>query len=148
MYFMMTFLETSLSNASTNENQNLYVICDDTKLSERVTLVKYPNDTDTIYVSEFGENVMKYLNSIYKRNETYTDKKYLNTYEIKQEKKNETDESCDLILTLKANTSADFSKIAELAKEGEETVEKMFENTSYSNITEESADYVLKLKKI
>lgn len=137
-YLGISMMEGGLGSFGNND----YVIFDDTKLSEGVTIEKNPDDTKTIYVSEFGDRVLEYVNSVYANKSVITDCTYgINSYEWSLERKEVTDTSCKLVSTVKVNTNADFEKIKGYAN--------IFDNEGEGNlgdITETNADYVLKLK--
>ena len=109
-YFLMSYLGNALNGSWSSENS--YVIIDDTNMSDGVTIDKDENDTKTIYVSEFGERVMEYVNNIYKDKQIIKDSSEgINSYEFIIEKKEETNTSCKLVSTLNVNLDADFSKL-------------------------------------
>lgn len=109
-YFLMSYTENALNGSWSSENS--YVIVDDTNMSDGVTIDKDENDTKTIYVSEFGERVMEYVNDIYKDKQIIKDSfEGINSYEFIIEKKEETNTSCKLVSTLNVNLDADFSKL-------------------------------------
>lgn len=137
-YFLMTYLENVFNNSNLNENS--YVIIDDTDMSDGVTINKDESDTKTIYVSEFGERVMEYVNATYKDKQTITDSSDgVNSYEYTLERKDVTETSCKLVAEVVVNLDADFSKLDGYSSQ----VEESFLN---KNITEENADYLIKLK--
>lgn len=109
-YFLMSYTGNALNGSWSSENS--YVIVDDTNMSDGVTIDKDENDTKTIYVSEFGERVMEYVNDIYKDKKIIKDSfEGINSYEFIIEKKEETNTSCKLVSTLNVNLDADFSKL-------------------------------------
>lgn len=109
-YFLMSYTGNALNGSWSSENS--YVIVDDTNMSDGVTIDKDENDTKTIYVSEFGERVMEYVNDIYKDKQIIKDSfEGINSYEFIIEKKEETNTSCKLVSTLNVNLDADFSKL-------------------------------------
>lgn len=109
-YFLMSYVGNALNGSWSSENS--YVIVDDTNMSDGVTIDKDENDTKTIYVSEFGERVMEYVNYIYKDKQIIKDSfEGINSYEFIIEKKEETNTSCKLVSTLNVNLDADFSKL-------------------------------------
>lgn len=109
-YFLMSYLGNALNGSGSSENS--YVIVDDTNMSDGITIDKDENDTKTIYVSEFGERVMEYVNYIYKDKQIIKDSfEGINSYEFIIEKKEETNTSCKLVSTLNVNLDADFSKL-------------------------------------
>lgn len=109
-YFLMSYIGNALNGSWSSKNS--YVIVDDTNMSDGVTIDKDENDTKTIYVSEFGERVMEYVNDIYKDKQIIKDSfEGINSYEFIIEKKEETNTSCKLVSTLNVNLDADFSKL-------------------------------------
>lgn len=135
-YFGMSLL-INLTNSS---NKNDYVIIDDTSLEDGVTIEKDPNDTKTIYTSEFGDRVIEYVNALYPNKIVFSDSSEgINSYEWSTERTDLTDTSVKLVSTLKINTNADFTKIKDFVDDTP--------NISGNNsITESNADYVIKLK--
>lgn len=109
LYFTMYCAGESSNNSGYSSNQ--YVIIDDTKSSEGVTINRDENDTNTIYVSEFGEHVMEYTNSLYKDNSSIADAQGINSFVWEYSKKDVTDSSCKIVSTLSVNIDADFSKL-------------------------------------
>lgn len=107
-YIMIKLFNTAFSDIT---NSNSYVIVDDTNLSEGSTINKEPNDTKTIYVSEFGNRVMEYVNSTYESKQTIEDKNDANTFIWTVERMNITETSCDIVSKLTVNLNGDFSKI-------------------------------------
>ena len=104
---ILYFVTNYLKNALESENDNKYVIIDDnpntTVSVEGKTIIKK---------SEFPNNVMKYVNSLYSKDKmNFNDNDKYNTFEWTIEKKEITDNSCTLISTIKVNLDGDFSKI-------------------------------------
>lgn len=134
-----TYLGMSLlSNLTNSSNINDYVIVDDTPSENGVTIKKDPNDTKTIYTSEFGDKVIEYVNALYGNKTLVSDSSDgVNSYEWSIEKKDITDTSVKLVSTVKVNTNADFEKIKDL--------DNNISNIA-GDITEDNADYVIKLK--
>ena len=131
-YFAMSLLEKAFSDTSSNNLSNAYVIVDDTQ--DGVTLEKDPNDTKTIYVSEFENKVMEYVNSMYAEKQTIKDTDGFNTYEMTTERKDVTDTSCKLVTTLSVDTDADFSKIKGYAEQlGNSSTDKDNDETNNTN---------------
>lgn len=96
-------------------------------------------DATVIYESDFGNHVMEYVNSMYSTKQTFSDSTEmggLNTFTWTTEETDVTSTSCNLVSTLVVNLDADFSKMNGYADSIDPT----------SNITEQSADYVVKLK--
>ena len=139
LYFTMYLLASAFSSTSSVDMSNSFVIVNDTDVSEGVTIEKDSSDTKTIYASEFGNHVMEYVNSLYTEKQILKDTDGLNTFEITTERKDVTDTSCKIVTTLTVDTSADFSKMIGYANQ-------LAESMMDKNITEENADYVIKLK--
>lgn len=137
-YFWMSFLENAFNGSWLNENP--YIIIDDTNMSNGVTINREENDSNIIYVSEFGERVMEYVNTVYKEKQTLRDSADdINSYEWTIERKDVTDTSCKLVSSFSVNLDADFSKLYDYnSKLAEEALDK--------NITRENAYYVVDLK--
>ena len=122
-------------------SDNSYVIVDDTNLSDEVTIDKSESDSKTIYVSEFGERVMEYVNDIYKDKQTITDATNgIDSYEWIIEKKDVTETSCKLVSTLSVNTNADFSKIKGYANGISESFDKANEYDSNEQQQEQTKE--------
>ena len=137
-YFVMSYFSNALSGSWSSDDS--YVIVDDTKLSDGVTIDKSQSNSKTIYVSEFGERVMEYVNATYKDKTTIADEKNgVNSYELTTEKKDVTETSCKLVSTLTVNSNADFSKI-------KENNSQIAEDVLNQDITIDNADYVVTLK--
>lgn len=134
-YFLFSYLGSALGSASTN---NGYIIYDDTSASEGVTLERDEN-SKTILVSEFGDRVMEYVNSLYPQTVTISDSEGINSFTMTIEKKDVTETSCKLVSTLSVNTDADFSNL-------NGTMDNFEDSLTGSTITEEDADYVVSLK--
>lgn len=135
-YFGMSIL----SNLTNSSNTNDYVIIDDISLEDGVTIKKDPNDTKTIYTSEFGDRVIEYVNALYANKVVFSDSSEgINSYEWSTERKDITDTSVKLVSTVKVNTNADFTKIKDFD-------DNMSNITGDNSITEANADYVIKLK--
>ena len=138
IYFVMSFLESSINDSKSNDNS--YIIVDDTDLSDEVTTVTSESDQEIIYASEFGERVMEYVNATYKDKQTTTDATNgINSYELAIEKNDVTENSCKLVSSLTVNVDADFSKIKGISNQKEEA----FLN---EDITKDNADYAVTLK--
>lgn len=137
-YFLMSYLGNALNGSWSSEN--LYVIIDDTNMSDGVTIDKDENDTKTIYASEFGERVMEYVNATYKYKQNIKDSSDdINSYEWITERKDVTNTSCKLVSSLSVNLNADFSKLNGYSDQiGESFLNK--------DITKENADYAITLK--
>ena len=116
-YFAMCLLAYAFSSMSSSNTSNSYVIFDDTELSEGVTIEKDPNDTKTIYASEFGNRVMEYVNAMYSEKQSFKDTDGLNTFEMTTEMKDKTSTSCKLVTTLTVDTDADFSQMKGYAEQ-------------------------------
>lgn len=116
-YFAMCLLASAFSSMSSSNTNNSYIIYDDTELSEGVTIEKDPNDTKTIYASEFGNHVMEYVNSMYAEKQSFKDTDGLNTFEMATERKDVTSTSCKLVTTLTVDIDADFSQMKGYAEQ-------------------------------
>lgn len=137
-YFLMSYLGNALNGSLSSENS--YVIVDDTNLSDGVTIDKSEENSKKIYVSEFGERVMEYVNVAYKDKQTITDATSgINSYEWIIERKDVTETSCKLASSLTVNADADFSKIKGYANQ-------MGESILNKDITKDNADYPITLK--
>lgn len=137
-YFFMSYLSNALNGSWSTENS--YVIVDDTNMSDGVTIDKDESDSKTIYASEFGERVMEYVNATYKDKQTIKDSSDgINSYELTTERKDVAETSCKLVSSLSVNLDADFSKLNDYSNQ----VTESFLN---KDITEENADYLIKLK--
>lgn len=135
-YFFLTYLSSALNGSSSSEN--LYMIVDDLNVSENVTIDK-KNASKTIYTSQFGDRIIEYVDNMYKNEQNISDASGINSFSLSVVKQNITETSRKLVSTLSVNTDADFSKIKGTLNE----LENSFIN---KEITEESADYTLKLK--
>lgn len=133
-YFVMSVLSKVLGGSSNGEDS--YVIVDDTN----VTVDKSKGDSKTIYVSEFGEKVMEYVNDMFKDKQTITDvESSINSFELTIEKEDINETSCKLVSSLSVNIDADFSKIKEY-------VDQFAESFLNRDITKDNADYPITLK--
>ncbi|MBR6033929.1 MAG: hypothetical protein IKP28_04250 [Clostridia bacterium] len=133
-YYAMMLLGTALTNAfSTNNTNGYYRIIDDTQTTEGITIEKDPNSTNTIYVSEFGNHVMEYINSLYGNGKTVNDKDALNTFEMTTVLEDVTDTSCKLVSTVVVNTDADFSQLNGYAKKVEDSLNNKEQQNSNNN---------------
>jgi len=138
-YGLLSFAGSILGSASGGiTSESGYVIVDDLDLGEGVTIEK-TDDPHTIYTSEFGERVMEYVNSMYKDKLYISDSTGINSYSLTVEKTETTDTSCKIVSTLTVNLDADFSKIQGFS-------DMLGEEFLNDNITEENADYVIRLK--
>lgn len=110
-YFLFSYLENAFKNSNVTDSG--YTIIDDTKMADGVVINKDESDSKTIYVSDFGEKVIEYVNEIYKNKQIITDssEENINSYELVIEKKNLTSTSCKLVSTISVNLNADYSKI-------------------------------------
>lgn len=110
LYFTMQLLANTLSNGSSLE---FYSIIDDRNLSEGVTIIKDPNDTETIYASEFGNHAMEYTKNVYGNSLHFSDVEgsLLDSFEWMQELRDVTDTSCKIVSTVTVNANADFSQL-------------------------------------
>ncbi len=88
-----------------------YTIYDDRGLADGVVVDKSDSDS-TIYTSEFENRVMDYINDNFEEKNTLSDySNGLNTFELTVEKKDVTDNSCNLVANLVVNPNADFSQL-------------------------------------
>ena len=135
-YILFHLLFTGLSKgiSASSSKEGYYTIVDDTK--EGTTIVKDPNDEKTIYVSEFGNHVMEYVNSLYGEKQTFSDADELNTYEMTIERKDVTPTSCKLVSTLTVNTDADFSKVNGYAQQMTEQMVESLGNSLSNSLNE------------
>lgn len=133
-YMATQLIQALFSGLSSTTNENTddtyMIVDDDTEIEEGAKAIKE---------SEFGLHVMEYVNSVYQDKSTFDDSDMYNTFEWITEKKDVTDTSCKLISTLTVNLDADFSQLIDY----NETMSDAFLN---SEITEENADYLIKLK--
>ena len=138
-YFAKNLLQAAFSRLSSANTSNSYTIYDDTNMSDGVTIEKDPSDTRTIYASEFGDHVMEYVNAMYGEKTSYKDTEGFNTFEWTTERQDVTTTSCRLVSTMIVNLDADFSKL----KGYSGAITDSFMN---GDITEQNADYLIKLK--
>jgi len=120
------------SVSDTSSDSSKYVIVSDETTIE-------DENTQVIYESEFGDHVMEYVNSIYSDKKSFSDnieQDDLNTFTWTTEQTDVTENSCNLVSTLTVNPDADFSKMNGY----QDSIDPN------SGITEETADYVVKLK--
>ena len=106
LYFMMSYLGNAMGSSS---GENSYIIVDDTNSSGGEISTDGKN---VIYVSEFGDRVMEYVNSLYENGNSISDSNQFDTYTMTVEKEDSTDTSCKLVSTLTVNMDADFSQLA------------------------------------
>lgn len=97
------------------------VLFDDRIMSEGVRIVDLD---DMILVSEFGERVIEYVDRTYKDEDVVTDKEEINSYEIKIEKQDVTEDSCKLVSTVSVNLDGDFTKLIKAEKYANTEVKK------------------------
>jgi len=95
--------------------------------------------SSTTAKSEFEEDAIGYVTSTYGESDTINDENKFNTFEWSYILSDVTDESCNIVSTLTIKKDADFSKLKGFSTSVQE--EFMFQD-----ITEESADYFVKLK--
>ncbi len=129
-YFLMTYLNNALKGDVTSKNS--YIIIDDVNLEDGVTIDKTESSDQIIYVSEFGERVMEYVNATYKDKQIIRDAsdEEINSYEYTVERKEVTDTSCEIVATLSVNLDADFSKLNGYSdQEKDDTPAKKDDNT-------------------
>lgn len=128
LYFTMHLMANVLSGSSSLE---LYGIIDDRNLSEGVSIIKDPNDTETIYASEFGNHAMEYVQKVYGTSQRFNDDAGghgLNSFEWTQELKDVTDTSCKIVSTVTVNLNADFSQLIGVTEGFAETLANSFNN--------------------
>lgn len=120
-YYFLSALSSALKNTDANDSQESYVIIDDTEVSEGVTIIKDESDTSrTIYVSQFGDKVMEYVNYLYKDKSILDDADNLNLFEFSEKMTDVTDESCKIISKMIVNFDNDFSKLKGFAKKDDD----------------------------
>ena len=122
LYFVGTYLKDALAS----ENTNKYIVMEEnpevTVSTEGKTIIKK---------SEFPDNVIKYVNSLYSKEKmSFNDKDKYNTFEWTIEKKDVTDDSCTLISTIKVNLNGKFSKIKGLLDNLGNEVKNYIEDSS------------------
>ena len=137
-YFLFSYLDSISDSFSTDNGIWIY---DDTKLSDGVTIDKSSGSSNTIYVSEFGEKVMEYVNATYKDSIRIKDNKDsdISSYSLLIEKRDVTDTSCKLISEIVVDTEADFLKLNGLSK-------SMSDSFLGGDINKENADMLITLK--
>lgn len=99
-------------------------------------------DGKTFTKAEFSNHIVEYIDYAYETRTSFSDNgaDQYSTFTWIIEKKNLTDTSCDIVNTLKINTNANFSKMKGYAEEISNSMDP------YRDITESTADLVLKLK--
>lgn len=143
-YFSLSYAEGALNGSHSSENS--YIIYDDTNMSDGVTIIKDESDSKTIYVSEFGERVMEYVNYMYPTTQTISDSKDINSYVMTIEKQDVTETSCKLVSTLSVNLDADFSELNGFTGGIVDSFIDIEDSFIDNEITKENADYVITLK--
>lgn len=122
----------ALMNTMSNMNSSKYVIVSDgADFNDKDKIV--------IYESDFKNHVMEYVNSIFSSKQTFRDAEKVggfNTFTWTTEQTDVTETSCNIVSTVTINTNADFSKINGYTNYLD----------PYKEITEQTADYVVKLK--
>lgn len=134
-YFLFSYLGSAFNGSFSFNSSNSYMIIDDT--IEGVTIES--DNPKAIKVSEFGERVMEYVNTVYPETQSVSDTEGINSYTLTVERKDTTETSCKLVSTLSVNLDADFSKIIGYTQQMEDS----FMN---NGITKENADLVVTLK--
>ncbi len=131
-YLLPMYFQYALSSVSSG---NAYTIVDDTVDGFQKPSVADPK---VIYVSEFSERVMDFVNTIYKNSNQVVldDTSKYNTFKLSMKKENEQENSCDIVSTVEVNLDADFSKLEGLSKQSGQN----------TDITKENADLVVDLK--
>lgn len=127
VYFSMMMLSSELSGTSSDTDN--YIIVED--VSEGTTITN--EKSKIIYESEFGEHVMEYVDSQYGTKKIYEDENKTLKWTIEEDK---TDTSCKLVSTIIINIEKDFSILNGV-------IESL---TPYKDITENTADYTIRLK--
>ena len=128
-YIGMKLLEMAFSNTDSNDS---YII-----VSDNVTSVE--GNKKVIKQSEFGDHVMEYINASYKEKSTFNDVNGFNTYEWNIEKKDSTETSCKIVSTMTIKLDSDFSKLKGYSN-------SLVDTFMNNDITEQNADYLIKLK--
>jgi LPXTG-motif cell wall-anchored protein len=132
-YFSMCLLMYALS-ILTSSDLKYMVVSDDTTVES--------DDYTIISESEFGNYVMEYVNSMYGTKHSFTDGEDvggINSFTWTTEETDVTETSCNLQSTLTVNLDADFSELNGYSN-------KISDAFMISAVTEENADYVIKLK--
>ena len=131
-YFTFAYLSAAMGSGSISL-ENSYIIVDDLNVSEGVTIQKDPNDTKTIYTSEFGDRVIEYTNSLYKEKQTMQDSEGITSFIYTLENTEKTDTSCKLISKIEVDVNADYSKLNGYLEQK-------------IGVSKDNADYVVNLK--
>lgn len=118
-YFLSSYLENALNGSFSFDSSNSYMIIDDTNIADGVTIET--TNPNAIYVSQFGERVMEYVNAVYPESQFVSDSEGINSYRLSVERKDTTETSCKLVSTLSVNLDADFSKIIGYAQKMEDS---------------------------
>ena len=122
LYFVGTYLKDALTSGNTNK----YII-----MEENSGVTSSVEGSTIIKKSEFPDNVMKYVNSLYSKEKmSFNDKDKYNTFEWTIEKKDVTDDSCTLVSTIKVNLDGKFSKIKGLSDNLGNEVKNYIEDSS------------------
>lgn len=145
-YFLFSYLENAFENYDVTDSG--YTIIDDTKMADGVVINKDESDSKTIYVSDFGEKVIEYVNEIYKNKQIITDssEENINSYELVIEKKNLTSTSCKLVSTMSVNLNADYSKIKGYKKSLDKNDKE--DNNIKDSLDENNKDTIEKIENI
>ena len=136
-YFLFSYLGSALNGSFSFDSSSSYMIIDDTNTSDGVTIET--TNPNAIYVSQFGERVMEYVNAVYPESQSISDSEGINSYTLSVERKDTTETSCKLVSTLSVNLDADFSTIIGYTQQ-------MADSFLDSSITKENADLVVDLK--
>ena len=127
-YFTFSYLGDAIDGSISFDSDNSPIIIDDTMIKDGVTVET--TNPNAIYVSEFSEKVMEYVNAVYPESQSFSDSKGINSYTITFERKDTTETSCKLVSTLNVNLDADFSKIKGLVDEMESITDKAEEGAN------------------
>lgn len=112
-----------------------YDIIDDTANN----IEEKSNDSKIIYVSEFGDRVMEYVNYTYGNAKHVTDSE---TFNWTIERKNVTETSCNLVSTLTVNIDGNFEQIKGMADEVDSELKTEEENQIISDDNKKSKEDV------
>ena len=105
IYWFLSYMSKA-DYSSINEKNIIY---DDTVSDADLVIDNSSNNI--IYASQFKGKAMQYINNCYKDVQIISDNDTLNTYELKIEKKNVTESSCDLVSTLTIDKNAYFTPL-------------------------------------
>lgn len=138
---MLSIQMSLLTGSPTSRMSESYVVA-----VEGTTGDKNGNTT-IIHENDFGDYVLTFVKDKYKTDFQYTDSELANTFTYTVRKGEETDTSCQLIATLTSNVNAEYSKLETNQSSDQSSDQSTNTNTTTNGeITEENADYVIKLK--